>query len=311
MHCTQYISGRWSPMRCFSPERLASSWFFLLNIGVSIKCLELPGVSFATQWNIEHFCIISSAWVLFPCLFPGSLHYHLTKALQQAPICRPWAPQRMLHMLIQFLGPSLSLISLPLHDLHAQMPSVCSGRQKLKKINSIYLILSSRKERNPGRKSQMLTTWLRKAPQLYRSTSLAGNVWEKKNTETRWKGHWETGKSIRMKDLCSLAGRTCSALDTACYITRPAAKKCPPQSQQGLKVPGRVCVKTCFFGCQRPSRAFYSASEPSTQQEENGNNRSTIWAFLLWKYSNPLLFCDQGLSTHGSKWICAPERLLL
>lgn len=206
MHCTQYISGRWSPMRCFSPERLASSWFFLLNIGVSIKCLELPGVSFATQWNIEHFCIISSAWVLFPCLFPGSLHYHLTKALQQAPICRPWAPQRMLHMLIQFLGPSLSLISLPLHDLHAQMPSVCSGRQKLKKINSIYLILSSRKERNPGRKSQMLTTWLRKAPQLYRSTSLAGNVWENKIQKPDEKVIEKLGRVLGWKTSAPLQG---------------------------------------------------------------------------------------------------------
>lgn len=307
MHCTQYTSGRWSPMRCCSPERFASSWFFLLNIGVSIKCLELSGVSFATQWNIEPCCIISSAWVCFHACSLEVFIITLPKLCSRPQSADP----EFLHTLIQFLGPSLSLISLPLHDLHAQMPSVCSGRQKLKKINSIYLILGSRKERNPGRKSQMLTTWLRKAPQLYRSMSLAGNIWEKKNTETRWKGHWETGKSIRMKDLCSLAGRTCSALDTACYITRPAAKKCPPQSQQGLKVPGRVCVKTCFFGCQRPSRAFYSASEPSTQQEENGNNRSTIWAFLLWKYSNPLLLCDQGLSTHGSKWICAPERLLL
>lgn len=128
-----------------------------------------------------------------------------------------------------------------------------------------YLPDSQLKERKkPRQKEPNVNNMVEKSPPALQEYISCRKCMRKKNTETRWKGHWETGKSIRMKDLCSLAGRTCSALDTACYITRPAAKKCPPQSQQGLKVPGRVCVKTCFFGCQRPSRAFYSASEPST-----------------------------------------------
>lgn len=202
MHCTQYASGRWNPMRCFSPERFASSWFFLLNIGVSIKCLELSGVSFATQWNIEPCCIISSAWVCFHACSLEVFIITLPKLCSRPQSADP----EFLHTLIQFLGPSLSLISLPLHDLHAQMPSVCSGRQKLKKINSIYLILSSRKERNPGRKSQMLTTWLRKAPQLYRSTSLAGNVWEKKIQKPDEKVIEKLGRVLGWKTSAPLQG---------------------------------------------------------------------------------------------------------